>query len=359
MNSRELFRKVCAFEPLTRPPVDYLSTRGADEGLMKYFGVSSEKELLDCLQSDFFYLPSRDISQNEGYLRCYKKQTLIEESRRVCPLGIGWTRGAHTHKFMVDSALDNPLKHAESVQDILAHPLPTRADFDFSALAPEYEANRDRIIVGGLWTGIMGDSYRLMGFENFLLYCALDFDMIKTLVGRLTDMYLDLNDAYFTAMKGKMDIWFFGNDFGSQNGLIVSPDMWHELFFENIKKLTTLAHSHGLKVMMHSCGAISDIIGSLISAGVDILDPIQVTAGGMEPSGLADKFGGKMIFHGGIDTQNTLITGTVAQVKEHAAATIKALSSKNGYIFAPTQIYGPDIPSENIAAAYEVVNSLK
>ena len=103
---------------------------------------------------------------------------------------------------------------------------------------------------------------------------------------------------------------------------------------------------------MHSCGSISKIMPELIEAGVDILDPIQVTAKNMEPEFLAEQFGGQIVFHGGIDTQQVLPTATPEEVREHARHVTQTLGSKGGYIFAPSQLLGPDIPIENILAMY-------
>jgi uroporphyrinogen decarboxylase len=128
--------------------------------------------------------------------------------------------------------------------------------------------------------------------------------------------------------------------------------MFRKFFLGNIARLTDLAHSYNLKVMMHSCGSISKIIPELIEAGVDILDPIQVTAKNMEPEFLAKHFGGKIVFHGGIDTQQVLPTATPEKVADHAAYVTQTLGSKGGYIFAPSQLLGPDIPLENILAMY-------
>ncbi len=174
----------------------------------------------------------------------------------------------------------------------------------------------------------------------------------------MTELYLEINDSIFALLKGRMHVWFFGNDFGSQNGLLLNPDMWYEFFFDNIKKLTSLAHSYGIKVMMHSCGAISEIIPCLIASGVDILDPIQITAKGMDPDTLGQKFGGKIIFHGGVDTQLVLPNDSPDIVRKHAKHVIEALNCKGGYIFAPSQILSSDIPVENISAMYETAREI-
>ena len=247
MTSKERFKAVCEFRTPDRIPADYLAHYGTDRKLRRHLGCESERELLDRLGCDFYYLSCRDISQNEGFLKCYKGQTLdMTESERTCCFGIRWLRGAYDSKFSVDEAVAGPLENAESERDILNHSWPGAGDFDFSPLAGECQANFDRVIVGGLWTGIMGDAYRLCGFENFLMNIALKPRLIRTLIDKMTDVYLELNQVYFEAVKGKMDVWFFGNDFGSQNGLLLSAEMWHEFFFENIKKLVNLAHSYSL-----------------------------------------------------------------------------------------------------------------
>ena len=355
MTSRERFSAACEFRRLDRLPVDYLAHTEADRRLRAHLGCKSEVELLDRLGCDFFYLPGRDISQNEGFMPCYRGAVLdVTETERICPFGIRWRRGAYDSKFSVDEAIAGPLESIETERDIMEHRWPTAADFDFSPLAEVAEQHSNRVIIGGLWTGIMGDAYRLHGFQNFLMNLALNPQLMRTLINKMTDVYLELNQSYFEAMEGRMDIWFFGNDFGSQGGLLISRDMWRTFFFDNIKRLTTLAHSYGLKVMMHSCGGIAEIIPDLIEAGVDILDPIQVTAAGMEPQSLAERFGGRMVFHGGIDTQGILPFGTPEEVAAHAHEVAATLGAKGGYIFAPSQILGPDIPMENIVAMYEV-----
>lgn len=354
MNSHQRFQLACAHREPDRPPTDYLAHPEADRRLRAALGVETERELLDRLGCVFFYLPGRDISQNEGALPFYKhrERLTLSATERTCSLGIRWQRGAFASKFAVDEAIAGPFSDASTAGDILAFPWPRAADFDFSPLQAEADANRDRVRVGGLWTGILGDSYRMLGFQNFLCALAADPDLAHTLVDRMTEMYLELNAAYFEALKGRLDVWFFGNDFGSQEALLFSAGMWGDFFCENIRRLTALAHAHGLKVMMHSCGAVAPLIPLLIEAGVDILDPIQVTAQGMVPSDLKARFGERLVFHGGIDTQRVLPFGSRDEVAGHVRATVATLGRGGGYIFAPSQILGPDIPTDNLLAMY-------
>ena len=354
VNSKERFAAASEHRQADRVPIDYLAHLETDRLLRERLGVQTERQLLDELGCDFYYLPGRDISQNEGFLRFWRGRELeTTDSQRVCPLGIRWWRGALQGKFMADEAISGPLANAESPQDVLKHDWPSAKDFDFSELLAECEEHSGRVIIGGLWTGILGDSYRMMGFENFLLNMGLRPDLIKTLIDRMTDLYLELNEAVFSLLKGKLDIWYFGNDFGSQEGLLFSRAMWCEYFGGNIKRLTELAHSYGLKVMMHSCGGIATIIEDVIEAGVDILDPIQVSAKDMDINVLKRNFGDRLVFHGGIDTQHILPEGSTQEVRAHAQETIDVLGAKGGYIFAPSQTLITDIPTDNILAMYE------
>ena len=357
MNSKEKFRQACLHKTPDRPPIDYLALPDTDRRLREFYKVETEKELLDVLGADFYYLSCRDISQNETCLPFYKGPALyMDELQRKCPFGIHFRRNAYNSKFAVDEAIAGPLENASGENDILKHPWPKASWFDFEPLYEQCLANSNRVIIGGLWSGIFGDSYRIHGFQNFLCNMALNPQMIKTLVDRVTDFYLEANDRMFATLKGKIDIWFFGNDFGSQDGLLFSVDMFYEFFMDNIKRLTELAHSYGLKVMMHSCGSIARLIPLLIEAGVDILDPIQVTACAMDITELKRSFGSDIVFHGAIDTQRILPFGSPEQVRDHVIKTRRVLETGGGYIIAPSQVLQPDIPVENIDAMYAAAN---
>lgn len=353
MTSKERLRAVCEFRLPDRFPMDYLATPATDARLCECYDVATQDDLLDVLGIDFYYLSFRDISQNESSLPFYHGPELeMNDQERVCPFGIRWTRGAYASKFAVDEALRGPLEKATCPGDILRHCWPSIDDFNITPLHQECERHWDKVLVGGCWTGILGDSYRMMGFENFLLALAHNPELVGTLVGRMTDFYLKLNDKVFREIGDKLDIWSWGNDFGSQNGLLFSPDMFAELFLPHIRALNELAHSYRLKVMMHSCGAIAPLIPQLIEAGVDILDPIQVTAAGMDPNSLKQQFGDRIVFHGAVDTQRVLPTDDVEGVYRHAQDTLGILGRNSGYIFAPSQILQEDIPVKNIDAMY-------
>lgn len=360
MNSRQRFQTICSHQAADRAPIDYLAHPAVDLKLKQYLRLETEEELLSALGCDFYYLSCKDISQNECCMPFYKGPRLdISGSERTCPLGIRFKREAFADKFAVDEAIAGPLNNATEPGDILKHQWPKASWFDFSPLLDEIQMHKDRVLISGLWTGILGDAYRLMGFQNFLMNIALNPELIKTLVNRLTDVYLELNDSIFSLLKGRLDIWFFGNDFGSQENLLFSKAHFREIFFGNISRLCSLAHSYQMKVMMHSCGAVSRLIPDLIEAGVDIIDPVQVSAKGMNIAELKSEFGDRIIFHGGIDTQQILPKADAETVRRHCLKTLDILGQDGGYIFAPSQLLQQDIPVENIIQMYKTARETK
>jgi len=360
MNARERVDIALRHKTPDRIPIDYQAKKLIDAKLKSYYGVNTEKELLDILGCDFYYLSARDISQNETSFPIYKGPKLeMTEDERVCPFGIRFKRDVRDDKFGADETIKGPLESATTSADILNYKWPDPNDFDFDLLIEESEEYRDRVIIGGFWSGILGDSYRMFGFENFLINLAINPEIIKTLVNKMTDFYLELNDRFFQAMKGKMDIFFFGNDFGSQNGLLFSKEQWDDIFLENYKKLVDLAKSYNYKVMAHSCGSIVSLLDRFIEVGIDILDPVQTTAAGMDPKILKERFGDNIVFHGAIDTQKILPFGTPDEVKKHVEDTINVLGKDGGYIMVSCNSIQDDTPVENIDAMYKTAREFK
>jgi uroporphyrinogen decarboxylase len=353
MNSHERFAAACTHRTPDRPPIDYMATRTADIAIRGHLGVRSERELLDALGCDLYHLTARDLSQNEAALPIYRGPPLdIGESERTCPFGIRYRRAAFDWKFGADEVAHSPLQEARSPQEVLRHPWPKAQWFDLDPLLAEAEEHSDRVVVSGFWTAIFGNAYRLYGFSNFLMNMSLNPELIKALVGRLTDFYLELNERLFSAFRGRAQVYYFGNDFGTQQGLLFSREMWREFFGEPYRLLAELARRHGLKVMTHSCGAVGELIEDFLEAGIDILDPVQTTAAGMEAADLKRRFGKRLVFHGGVDTQGVLPGAGEQEVRRHVRALIDTLGQNGGYIFAPCNAIQSDTPPENVLAMY-------
>jgi len=136
--------------------------------------------------------------------------------------------------------------------------------------------------------------------------------------------------------------------------MFVSPAMFRRVFKPHLARLASQAKGFGLKVMFHTCGAISPIIPDLVECGIDVLDPVQVSARSMDPASLDARHKGTIAFHGGISTQTTLPFGTPEQVRQEVESTIATLGPL-GYISGPDQHMIGDVPFENIVAMYEAI----
>ncbi|MDD3791219.1 MAG: uroporphyrinogen decarboxylase family protein, partial [Sphaerochaetaceae bacterium] len=156
-----------------------------------------------------------------------------------------------------------------------------------------------------------------------------------------------------------IDILMFGDDLGTQNTTMISRDLYKQLIYPRQKKLFQYVHDHSnAKVFLHSCGAIYDIIGDLIDAGVDILNPVQIGATGMEPKRLKEEYGKDVVFWGGgIDTQHVLASGTPSEIRESVKRNCDIFMKDGGFVFNQVHNIVDGVPPENIIAMYDAVNT--
>ncbi len=215
---------------------------------------------------------------------------------------------------------------------------------------------QDFAVMGIMWSAHFQDACAAFGMENALMTMLTDPEMFQAVIDRITEFYLQANEIFYEAGRGMLDAVLIGNDFGSQTGLMLSPELLRTFVFAGTRKLVKQAHSYGYKVIHHSCGAIREIIPDLIGLGVDAIHPIQALAAGMDPQALHNEFGNQVSFCGGVDAQNLLVNGTPEQV----AAKVKELRRifPSGLIISPShEAVLPDILPENIEALFNAVKA--
>ena len=165
----------------------------------------------------------------------------------------------------------------------------------------------------------------------------------------------EISERALQAAAGQIDILWIGDDYGTQNGLLMSPEKWRKLFLPKLKTMCQLGHKHGAKVMLHCCGSTRPLWPALIKAGVDIYQTVQPEAKDMDPAALKEQFGSEICFHGTISIQKTLPFGTARQVADEVRLRIETVGKNGGLIVAPAHNTQPDTPIENILALYEEV----
>ncbi len=246
------------------------------------------------------------------------------------------------------------LRNAKTIEELENCELPDPDMFDYSNIENLCDKYSHYAVMGGAWSPVFCTASALIGMETLMVKTYEEPEFVKLFLAKITDLFYEQSVRTFEAAKGKMDIFFMGDDYGTQIGLIMSEDTWDEFYTPHLARLFSLAKDSGLKVMLHSCGSVSKLIPSLIELGMDALDPVQVRAADMEPEKLKAEFGGSITFHGGLDTQHILPFGTVEEVRAEARRLIDIFGRGGGYILAPSQEFLPDIPLENIIAMYEV-----
>ena len=268
--------------------------------------------------------------------------------------GIRWERSGDGATYTVAK---HPLAEAETVDDVEAYQWPDPDWADLGTVKSELIQARksDRYIVCSTWGAIFGEAYRLMGMDNFMIGLYERPEVVHAIIRKLADFYIEVDRRIFTKCGGLIDMAFYGNDMGTQRSLLFRREMFQEFYVRPFRKMVDQAKSFGLKVMMHSCGAVSEIIPDIIACGFDALDPVQYTAEGMAPKRLKEKFGNNITFHGCISAQKVLPLGTPDEVREHVKEVCGIMRPGGGYIFTSDQAITSDSPVENVLAMYDAI----
>ncbi|MEG0767190.1 MAG: uroporphyrinogen decarboxylase family protein, partial [Clostridia bacterium] len=162
-------------------------------------------------------------------------------------------------------------------------------------------------VLGVVWSAHFQDTCAAFGMETALMNMLVNPEIVNIVNRRILDFYLEANELFYKAARGRMHAVLIGNDMGSQRGLMLSPELIRRFVMPGCRELTAQAHTYGLKVIYHSCGSIDAIIPDLIDAGVDAIHPIQALATGMDASSLRARFANHVSFCGGVDTQELLV----------------------------------------------------
>jgi len=226
----------------------------------------------------------------------------------------------------------------------------------------EAEAKRlyedtDLALVGRFGGPIVQTAIYLMGFQRWLERAATDPEFAGTLLDRITDIAMALDRIGIEATAKYLQILkISGDDFGMQTGPLYSPAMFRGLIMPRLRRRWLAAREYldevnpAVKIMFHSCGGIRPYIEDLIEIGMQILDPVQPLAAGMDSAELKRDFGDRITFHGGVDEQHVLPFGTEADVEAEVRLRLAALGPGGGYILAPSHYVQADTSPANIVA---------
>lgn len=307
----------------------------SDERIMKYFDIDFRP---------LFYRPPR-----ESKVKALPGNSFIDE----------W--GITVHKpeggFYYD-IVDNPLKNA-TVEDLDGYDWPDPLDPGrFEGLEEEarylYRETEYALVGPGIGSSFFERSWMLRGFERFLMDLVLDPDFVHALLRRVLNIRKAMIGRYLELVGQYIDVVYVGDDLAMHTGPLISLETYRHIikpyqkeYYRFIKERTEA------KLFYHCCGNITSLLDDFIEIGVDIINPVQVSARDMDSKALKEKFGDRICFWGGIDTQHVLPYGDIEEVREEVRRRVVDLAVGGGYILGPVHNVQPDVPPENLCAMYD------
>ena len=368
---RERFELTLAHKPVDRCPMDLGGTpqatiedRGAIRRLAEHLGFRGEapadydrfdRRILEHFDIDFrltggnvaFYTArNRAISDTE-YIDSYGMRHRLE--------GSYW------------ETVEAPLNQA-TIDDLAAYDFPTLdqmvpgqlEDWERRAKAL-YERTPYVIAAEHPVFGVLELACWLCGYEYLMMMLAADPEFIRLLFDKILVLQKSVIREYYGRLGPYIHLTTSGDDFGTQRGLFMSPEMWREFVKPYMKeRIEYTARFTDAVYMHHSCGGIFEIIPDLIEIGVRILNPIQTTAAGMEPVGLKAAYGSRIVFHGGLDTQEVLPSNDPRKIDDAVEELLTIMNPKRdgGYIFAPAHNLQSDVSPAAITRMYDAASAI-
>jgi uroporphyrinogen decarboxylase len=363
MNHRERVIAALSHKQPDRVPIDLGSTRNSSivvegyERLKSHFGIHENNVLtsmtMRCVDVNEQILQALDIDTRGVFPaappsiitgdRSYKDEWGVE---RVNPPG-----------SIYYDLLTSPLSGPISINDIRNYPFPEPQNpIRIKGLKERvkyiHEMNCASVLnMPGAFVHI---SQYLRGFEDWFADIASDKKLLEFLFDAILDINLSISRMILQEVGNDVDVLMASDDLGLQDSLMISPQAYRELIKPRHRKYIQLMHEMSpAKVLFHTCGSVIDIMDDLIEIGVDAIHPVQVTAAGMEPHKLKKKYGDRLAFWGGIDTQHVLPLGSINEVKAEVEKRIEEMGENGGYILGAVHNIQPDVPLDSILTMYK------
>ncbi len=264
-----------------------------------------------------------------------------------------------------------PLYNKESLSDIKNYNFPKLEWFDFNTYKVNSEAvvyknadsqkeirledfkRSDRYFLNAnCINSIFMISIYMRGIDRMLIDLVSNENYAEMLINNIGEFCLEFCKKILESIGKFIDLYGIWDDFAMQNNLMISPKVWRKFYKPWHTKIIEVAKKYNLFVCFHVCGSCTDVIPDLIEMGVDILDPVQVSARNMEISRLKSQFGKDICFHGGIDVQKFLPFATTNEVRKEVKRVKELFDGEGGIILGPSHYITVDTPIENILAIY-------
>lgn len=369
MNSRDRILLALNHQETDRVPIDLGSTNSSSinvnaySNLINYLGISEDN--LEIIRYPQIVIPSEKIlsyfSVDTRTLRLGQfPDRNDKEQKNIYKDEWGVIRVKPENSYYFD-IVKSPLSGQISIADIDKYPMPNPYEESlYSGLKEKakriYEEEKYAIVFS-LYGSVILQTQYLRGFNDWFIDILNDKNIFGAIQEKVFDVVYKIAERSLKEIAGYVDIVYVTDDLASQEGPLFSPNLYKSLIKPKHKKLVDLIKKTcNAKVLMHACGSIMDFIQDFIDIGIDAINPLQLTAKGMDPKFLKKEYGKSMCFWGGIDTQNILPRGNTEQVKKEVMNKIDLLSKNGGYVLAPNHNIQADVPPQNIIEMYKVAS---
>lgn len=260
-----------------------------------------------------------------------------------------------------DTIAKPPLAEAESIADLDRYHWEVLTDEQLEKLRREARRlyqETDYAILGSFGGAFLEGGQGLRGWDQFMMDIAGDRKFTEALLDQMLQNSLRNVELYLDAVGDYIQVIQMGGDMGTQNGPQIRPKTYYEVFQPREKALWGRIHQlkPQVSVFLHCCGGIYELLPGIIDAGCDILNPVQISARGMDPERLKREFGDKLCFWGGgCDTQTVLPFGTPEEVYQHTLRNIQIFAPGSGFVFSQVHNIQAGVPAENILAMFQAV----
>lgn len=315
------------------------------EKLMKHFNVNHIENLYDIFNIDLqFVAPDSTLPKPE----------LLPDGSWYDHTGVQYKR-VKNDCCEYTECISHPLTFVEDIEDLEQYDKwPDATAFDWEHFSEKIGNCHEKRVIKLEAGGIIFQSWYLRGLDQSMMDMAINPEIAHYILEKQCNYLCDFVRYALDAAGDKIDIVYTYDDIATQSGLIMSPEMLEEFVYPYHRRLNTVIKSYGKKILFHSCGSTIFQIDNLRDLPIDILNPLQPLAAGMDFTRIKDTWGDSLCFHGGIDVQRTLPKGDVEDVKAEVKRAISILGKDGGYIMTSAHNIQNDTPIENIIAMYDL-----
>ena len=377
MTSRERVLAALNHEPPDRVPIDLGGNqtgihRNAYRALLTHLGIRDEVTIMDAVQQlaqpceavlerlrvDTRYIAAGAAQDFKGGIERHEREGRLWHDL-VDEFGIRWSMPDDEPLYM--DITHHPLAHA-TIDDIRAYPFPKGDDPGrFAGLRDRALAIR-RETPYACVSGISGVVYEICwymrGLEQWFCDMLTQPAFCEALIDQTLKFWMDWFRVFLDEVGDVVDVIMIGDDLAAQSGPLFNPEIYRKIVKPRHKQLVQYIKSRtGARIWYHTCGACRTYIPDLLDNGIDILNPVQISAADMDPEDLKKTFGRDLVFWGGgIDAQHVLPTGTPEQIRDHVRTNVTAFKPSGGYVFNNVHNIQGGVPPENILSLFDAAH---